>query len=115
MNVANKVNSKGDALNALAKNGVSSDIVTKVNGYLNNPMAGFIAKAAGVDLNKVKNIVGDLQGSGGTVQPDINQGQQPNDNLARLRAGYNSLNADVINKISRKELFADGRKILWRF
>lgn len=76
MNVANKVNSKGDALNALAKNGVSSDIVTKVNGYLNNPMAGFIAKAAGVDLNKVKNIVGDLQGSGGTVQPDINQGQQ---------------------------------------
>ena len=29
----------------------SSDIVTKVNGYLNNPMAGFIAKAAGVDLN----------------------------------------------------------------
>ena len=65
MNVANKVNSKGDALNALAKNGVSSDIVTKVNGYLNNPMAGFIAKAAGVDLNKVKNIVGDLQGTGG--------------------------------------------------
>lgn len=91
MNVANKVNSKGDALNALAKNCVSSDIVTKVNGYLNNPMAGFIAKAAGVDLNKVKNIVGDLQESGGTVQPDINQGQQPNDNLARLRAGLQQL------------------------
>ena len=51
MNVANKVNSKGDALNALAKNGVSSDIVTKVNGYLNNPMAGFIAKAAVVTLH----------------------------------------------------------------
>ena len=91
MNVANKVNSKGDALNALAKNGVSSDIVTKVNGYLNNPMAGFIAKVAGVDLNKVKNIVGDLQGTGGTVQPDINQGQQQNDNLARLRAGLQQL------------------------
>ena len=91
MNVANKVNSKGDALNALAKNGVSSDIVTKVNGYLNNPMAGFIAKAAGVDLGGGRIIKKDLQGSGGTVQPDINQGQQPNDNLARLRAGLQQL------------------------
>ena len=32
-----------------------------------------------------------LQGTGGTVQPDINQGQQPNDNLARLRAGLQQL------------------------
>lgn len=90
MNVANKVNSKGDAVSALSQNGVGSDIVAKVNGYLNNPMAGFIAKAAGVDLDKVKNIVGDLQGSNNTNGQNIQQ-TPANDSLARLRAGLQQL------------------------
>lgn len=90
MNVANKVNSKGDAVSALSQNGVGSDIVAKVNGYLDNPMAGFIAKAAGVDLDKVKNIVGDLQGNNNTNGQNVQQ-PQINDNLARLRAGLQQL------------------------
>lgn len=89
-NIAHKVNSKGDAVSALSQNGVGSDLIAKVNDYLNNPMAGFIAKAAGIDLDKVKNIVGDLQGSNSSAG-QAPQSPPANDSLARLRAGLQQL------------------------
>lgn len=87
-NVATKVQNKSDALQVITNNGIGGDLLGKINGYLNNPMAGFIATAAGVDLQGVKNMMNDLTGSGGASKPPA---ANSNDNLAKLRAGLQQL------------------------
>lgn len=91
-NIAGKVQSKNDALNVISSNGIDHGLLGKINGYLNNPIAGLIASAAGVDLNGVKRMMSDLSGGGSAAAPDhqltsINS----NDNISKFRAGLQQL------------------------
>lgn len=80
------VNNQSQALNVLKQNGVDGNFLNKVQGYLNNPMAGMIAKVAGVDLNNVKNAVNALQG----VNPSRGT-NTPANNITLLRQGLQQL------------------------
>jgi hypothetical protein len=56
------INSRQDAMSVLNNNNIGSDILSKVSAYANNPIAGMIAKAAGVDIAGVRHLLNDLQG-----------------------------------------------------
>lgn len=77
----------------LKQNGIGGDFLNKVQGYLNNPVAGMVAKMAGVNLDNVRTAITSLQGQ---PQQPIQQSQPsalPNNNnrLATLKQGLQQL------------------------
>lgn len=91
--------SQQQALEILKQNGIGADFLTKVQGYLNNPIAGMVAKMAGVNLDNVKTAISSLQGQPsnlptGLPTPPQQQAMQVgngNDRLATFRQGLQQL------------------------
>lgn len=63
------VNSREDAMRVLAEKNIGNDILDKANSYLNNPLAGIAAQAAGINLDKIRNDINSLRNTGTPSQP----------------------------------------------
>lgn len=59
--VAQGVTTQQDALAALNANGIDGSFISKVSGYLNHPLAGMLAKGAGLNLEKIRSDFSSLQ------------------------------------------------------
>ena len=76
---------------ALQKAGVTKQDLTKIKGYLNNPMAGFLLKPLGVDVEQAKQIIANIETMGyqkvnsPTVTAQDDELKDLQDNLARLK------------------------------
>jgi hypothetical protein len=88
-------------LNALSANGIDGSFIGKVNGYLNHPFAGMIAKYTGLNLDKIRSDFNSLQQATGGAAAIGQMAQLPNqqnniqgaaaDPLARFRQGLQQL------------------------
>lgn len=82
---AQGINTKQDALNALSANGIDNNFLARVSGYLNHPLAGVVANATGINLQKVRSDLSTLQQTTPIVQ------QAVADPLDKLRQGLQQL------------------------
>lgn len=58
---------------ALQKAGITGADINKIEGYLNNPMAGFMLKALGVDTTEAKRVIDQLKGQPQTEQAPVSE------------------------------------------
>lgn len=100
--IAGNITNQSQALEVLKQQGIGSDFIGKVQGYLNNPIAGMIAKAAGINIDEIRNALNVMQGninqpSGNNYQVSNNQimGSNPvsgcGSKMDMLRAGLQQL------------------------
>lgn len=90
--MSQNVSNPQQAIDVLKQNGVNAGFLQKVQGYLNNPMAGMMAKMAGVNLDSIKSAVTALQG--GATPPVNLPNNTPianNDKMAMLKQGLQQL------------------------
>lgn len=80
------VNSKADCIAILKQHGINNSAMAKIGSYLNNPMAGMVAKAAGVDLNEIRRGFDELTNAG-----PVADRKTANSSLEKFRQGMKQL------------------------
>lgn len=70
---SNIMNMANNPQEALQKAGVTSADINKIEGYLNNPMAGLMLKSLGVDTTEAKRVIDQLKGQPQTEQAPVSE------------------------------------------
>lgn len=87
--VAAGVHSKEDAMRVLAERNIGGEVLEKAAGYLDNPIADVAAKAAGINLDQMKNDINSLRGAQHTMS--VPPAQQQDTQMDILRRGLQQL------------------------